>query len=236
MFIKTKAIVLKALKYQEKSLIVTCYTQSHGVKSFFVPTAFSAKKNNQKIAYFQPLTLLEIEFNHKNKGTLEHFKEIKISEPYYTISTSIHKNAIVLFLSETLYHALNENTSNESLFEFLETSLLWLDHHDEVANFHIMLLLKITKFLGFFPDLSTNGTYFDLLNGSFSGYKNTHCTTESECILLKKALQTDFGNLSQILSGTERQMVLQIVLKYYQIHIENFKIPQSLSILKEVFA
>jgi hypothetical protein len=33
--------------------------------------------NRIKIAYFQPLTILEIEAVHKNKGTLENFKEIK---------------------------------------------------------------------------------------------------------------------------------------------------------------
>ena len=53
MLIKTKAIVISSLKYQEKSLIVKCLTQSDGLKSYFVPNAFSAKKSNQKIAYFQ---------------------------------------------------------------------------------------------------------------------------------------------------------------------------------------
>jgi len=81
MLIKTKAIVLSSLKYQEKGLIAKCYTQQDGVKTYFVPNAFSGKKSNQKIAYFQPLTILEIEANHKNKGTLNHFKEIKIAYP-----------------------------------------------------------------------------------------------------------------------------------------------------------
>ena len=79
MLVKTKAIVISSLKYQEKSLIVKCLTQSDGLKSYFVPNAFAAKKSNQKIAYFQPLSLLEIEANHKNKGALEHFKEIKLA-------------------------------------------------------------------------------------------------------------------------------------------------------------
>ena len=91
MQIKTKAIVLSALKFNEKSLIVKCFTLSDGLKSYFVPSAFSSKKNNQKIAYFQPLTLLEIEANHKNKGTLEYFKEIKIATPFYTINTNVYK-------------------------------------------------------------------------------------------------------------------------------------------------
>ena len=49
MQVKTKAIVLSSLKYQEKSLIVKCFTESDGLKSYFVPSAYSAKKANQKI-------------------------------------------------------------------------------------------------------------------------------------------------------------------------------------------
>jgi DNA repair protein RecO (recombination protein O) len=70
MVVKTRAIVISSIKYQEKSLIVKCFTLSDGLKSYFVRDAFSSRKSNQKIAYFQPFSLLEIEANHKNKGTL----------------------------------------------------------------------------------------------------------------------------------------------------------------------
>ena len=49
MLVKTKAIVLSSLKFQEKSLIVKCFTESDGLKSYFVQSAYSNKKSNQKI-------------------------------------------------------------------------------------------------------------------------------------------------------------------------------------------
>ncbi|WP_317162508.1 recombination protein O N-terminal domain-containing protein [Flavobacterium haoranii] len=52
MLIKTKAVVISAVKYQEKSLIVRCFTLSDGLKSYFVTNAFTGKKNNQKNAFF----------------------------------------------------------------------------------------------------------------------------------------------------------------------------------------
>jgi DNA repair protein RecO (recombination protein O) len=152
MFIKTKAIVLSALKYQEKSLIVKCYTLHHGIQSYFVPSAFSSKKANQRIAYFQPLNSLEIEATYKNKGTLEHFKEVKLAYVYQSICTDIVKSTVVLFLSEILHHSILEEEKNEKLFTFLETALLWLDAHEEAANFHLIVLLELTKHLGFYPD------------------------------------------------------------------------------------
>ena len=154
MLVKTKAIVISSLKFQEKSLIVKCFTLSDGLKSYFVRDAFSARKGNQKIAYFQPLTLIEIEAIHKNKGTLEQFKEIKINSPFQTIHSDVVKSTMTLFLSEMLHHSIHEEEKNEPLFHFIESALQWFDHHDEIANFHLIFLLEITKFLGFYPDIS----------------------------------------------------------------------------------
>ena len=52
MLVKTKAIVISALKYQEKSLIVKCFTQSDGLKSYFVPSAYSNKSESKKLLIF----------------------------------------------------------------------------------------------------------------------------------------------------------------------------------------
>jgi DNA repair protein RecO (recombination protein O) len=65
----------------------------------FCSDAFSGRKSNQKIAYFQPLTILEIEAVHKNKGTLENFKEIKIASAFHSIHSDIYyKSTMVMFI------------------------------------------------------------------------------------------------------------------------------------------
>lgn len=237
MLVKTKAIVLSALKYQEKSLIVKCFTQSEGLKSYFVPSAFSAKKSSQRIAYFQPLTLLEIEANHKNKGSLEHFKEIKLSVPYQTINLDIFKTTIVIFLSEVLHHAIKEEEKNESLFTFLETALIWLDTHDEIANFHLILLLEVTKFLGFYPDDSdVDFPFFDIVEGHFTLYQGMNSITQNESLLLKKLMELKFDSEQKLFTASERQILLKNLLDYYAIHLDGFKKPKSLEVLKEVFS
>lgn len=237
MLVKTKAIVLSAIKYQEKSLIVKCFTQSDGLKSYFVPSAFSGKKSNQKIAYFQPLTLLEIEASHKNKGTLEHFKEIKLSTPYHSINTNIFKSTIVIFLSEMLHHSIHEEEKNENLFSFLETALLWLDNHDEIANFHLILLLETTKFLGFYPDTSDiDLPFFELNEGLFSPFHGISCLSEHETFLFKKLIDLKFDSNQKVFAGIERQILLKILLDYYTTHLDGFKKPKSLDVLKEVFS
>ena len=236
MLVKTKAIVISSIKYQEKSLIVKCFTQSDGLKSYFVQSAFSSKKSNQKIAYFQPLTLLEIEANHKNKGTLEHFKEIKLAYNYQSIPFDITKSSIVIFLSEILNYSIKEDGNNENLFIFLETALHWLDNHDEISDFHLIFLLQLTKFLGFYPEIpKKENNYFEMIEGVFTPYSGVSCITAHETILLKKLMELKLDLPQKLFTVNERQILLKIIVDYYAIHIENFKKPKSLSVLKEVF-
>jgi DNA repair protein RecO (recombination protein O) len=237
MQVKTKAIVISSIKFQEKSLIVKCFTQSHGLKSYFVRDAFSGRKSNQKIAYFQPLTILEIEAVHKNKGTLENFKEIKISTPFESIHSDIYKSTIVMFISEILHHSIQEEEKNESLFDFLETALLWLDHHDEIANFHLILLLETTKYLGFYPDISDlDMPFFEMMEGVFTPFHAISSLTEHETNLFRKLINLKFDNDQKTFHVIERQIVLKILIDYYSFHLDGFKKPKSLDVLKEVFS
>lgn len=237
MLVPTKAIVLGALKYQEKSLIVKCFTQSNGIKSYFVPSAFSSKKSNPKIAYFQPLTIIDIVANHKNKGTLEYFKEIQLAVPYFTIPQDIVKSTIVLFLSEVLYHAIQEEEKNESLFAFLETAFIWLDTHDTIANFHLIFLLELTKFLGFYPDDSDiHLPFFDMVEGNFTPYQSMNCIDASETLLLKKVMELKLDSPQKLFIASERQSILKIILDYYSLHLVGFQKPKSLEVLSEVFS
>jgi DNA repair protein RecO (recombination protein O) len=237
MLVKTKAIVLSSLKFQEKSLIVKCFTESDGLKSYFVQSAYSNKKANQKIAYFQPLTIIEIEANHKNKGTLEHFKEIRLAHSYYTINTYIVKSTIVIFLSEILHHAIKEEEKNQNLFSYLETALLWLDTHDEMANFHLILLLEATKYLGFYPDVSNmDFDFFDTKEAFFSPFQSVNTLSAHETQLFKRLIDLKFDSNQKVFAGIERQILLKILLDFYTLHLEGFKKPKSLEVLKEVFS
>ena len=56
---KTRAIVFKAIRYGDNSLIVKLLTEQNGLRSFMVKGVFN---RNAKIraALFQPLTLLDV--------------------------------------------------------------------------------------------------------------------------------------------------------------------------------
>lgn len=236
--VATKAVVLSALKYSDSSLIVKCYTYEEGVKSYLIRGILKAKKGGLKVAYFQPLTQLNIIANHNNKGNLNSIKEVQISYPYKTIYTDIVKQSIVLFLSEILSNCIQEEEENTALFTYLETGLEWLDVHDKIANFHLLFLLNLTRFLGFYPDTTEiNKSGFSLLEGNFTNSTHQKNVISGHNFVLFKALfGMNFDNLNEIsFNKQERQLLLQMIILYYELHLDGFRKPKSLQILETVF-
>lgn len=238
MLITTKGIVFSALKYGEADLIVKCFTEKSGLKTYLVRGVLKSRKGKLKASLFQPLTQLEIVANHKDKGTLEYMKEAKLTKPYESLHTNVLKSTVVIFLSEVLRNAVKEEEANLSLFEYLETSLHWFDTHEKTVNFHLLFLLKLTRYLGFYPDDSQqHASVFNLIDGTFQEVEtNPDCINDHNVLLLQQLLGTDFDELNAIkLNQTVRSGFLLMLLKYYEIHLHGFHKPKSLAVLNEIY-
>jgi DNA repair protein RecO (recombination protein O) len=237
--VTTNAIVLSSLKYGDTSLIVKCYTQEEGVKTYLIRGVLKPKKSGLKAAYFQPLTQLRIVANHNSKNTLNSIKEVQVIHPYKTFHTDIVKQSVVLFLSEVLSNSIQEEEQNLALYEYLETAFIWLDVHDRVANFHLLFLLNLSGFLGFYPDTSDkNKKGFDLLEGVFSdNIHEKNVISKNDFYQFKKLLGIIFDTLENVTySKEERQLVLQVIMQYFKLHLDSFRNPKSLQVLEIVFS
>ncbi|HEX9826084.1 MAG TPA: DNA repair protein RecO [Flavobacteriaceae bacterium] len=238
MLVKTNAIVLSKLKYRDNDLIVKCYTKQRGIVSYLVRGALKSQKGGSKTVYFQPLSLVLIEEQYKENRSLQSINEIKLEFLYQTLHTDILKSAIIMFLSEVLSSVLKEEEQNESLYHYIENTLRWLDYKAEVSNFHLLFLLNLTKYLGFYPDnQNTNNTYFNLSNGLFESKKDEfYSITGKNLTTLKQLLGMDFDGLNTIkLNSKQRQSFLNMLLLYFELHLGDFKRPRSLSIFNQVF-
>ncbi|MCL4115716.1 UNVERIFIED_CONTAM: hypothetical protein GTU68_003854 [Idotea baltica] len=236
MLITSKAIVLNAIKYGDFDLIVKCYTQE-GLRSYLVKRIFKATKGKLSPAFFQPLTQLEITANYNDNRTIHFIKEAKISTPYTTIPNNVIKQTMMVFLSEVLSHALKEEEENESLFGYLETAFQWLDNHEEIANFHLIFLMNLTKFLGFYPEKGDQFLYFDLVEGKFTNQIISNLYISGENLdFFKALLGTNFDGLNELkLNKTNRYDLLEILIQYFELHLPGFRKPRSLEVLKMVF-
>lgn len=239
MLTTTKGIVFSALKYGEADLIVKCFTQSSGLKTYLLRGVLKSKKGKIKASLFQPLTQLEIVASHKDKGTLEYMKEARRGMVYQSLHTHIVKSTVVMFLSEVLRNAVKEEEANNYLYEFLESSLMWFDRQEKTVNFHLLFLVKLSRFLGFYPDDPQQDLpIFNLLDGTFQEVEtNPYCISDENVELLQLLLGTDFDDLSSVkLNQVTRSKFLLMLLDYYEIHLQGFHKPKSLAVLNEIYS
>ena len=237
MLVSTEAIALSTIKYSESSIIFKCYTLSDGIKTYMIRGVRSKKNKSNSIALFQPLTILEINANHKNNFGIENINSAKILIPYKTIPFDILKNNIVLFLSEILSKCIIEEEQNKQMYNYIKSSLLWLDSASEYVNFHIQFLIKLLKYLGISPS-------FEKINKLY-GYSNDVPKKVNDLKeKVEEQLKNDFdfllgtnfdANIEHIINYNKRKKILEFLMTYMQLHIEGFKRPNSLNIMYELF-
>lgn len=236
MIVKTQAIVVSSLKYGDSSRIIKCYTLSNGIKSFIAKGIYS--KKNKTNPMFTPLNQLEIIFDDKNTAQLLTIRDCRLNLHYISIGHNQIKNAIVLFLSEILNLVLKEEDSNSELFDFISSSFVFFDRKETAyADFHLWFLLNLSHYLGFYPHFEKEMVYFDFSNGISSNEPPKEIYIEGDNLkLFEKLSEINFyEHPSNQFNQSQRKLLLDLLLKYYEIHLFNFRWPKSLEVLNTVF-
>lgn len=240
MLVKTEAIVLHAIKFGESRLIVDMFTREVGRVSFAVPIPKTSKGQLKK-QYFQPMTLLEVECDIRQRDQLQKLKDARLLAAYASIPFSPEKLALSLFTAEFLCHALRAEQQNEPLFVYLYDSMQWLDMIETgFANFHLTFLIRMSRFLGFYPNLDdyVRGCIFDLRTATFSLQVPTHrdFLQPDDAQRIHTLMRMDFPTMHLFrLSRQERNRITEVLLHYYQLHIPQFPELKSLDVLKELW-
>ena len=217
---KTRGVVFRFIKYRDTSIIVTIFTEVFGLQSYIV-NGVRSKTAKNKIALYQPLTLLDLVVYHRENVNLLRIKEAKCLHPYQTIQYDIRKSAIAMFLIEIVNKAIKDESHSDVLCEFLINSFIALDQVTTVENFHLIFLLKLSRYLGFGPQ--TNDEVLD-------GWP----LSQEEELVLKKLLHANFDALIAV-NQFSRRNLLETLIRFYTVHIENFGEVKSLPVLKEMF-
>jgi DNA repair protein RecO (recombination protein O) len=228
MLAKTQGIVINYIKLRETSIVVNIYTEAFGIRSYIENGIRSAKSKN-KIALFQPLTQLDlVVFERETKG-LKRISEVKCNVPYHTLPYDIGKSCIALFLAEILKKCLREEESNPPLFNFLAKAFSYLDEPTaEIANFHLIFLIKLSAYLGFSPETA------DQVLIEFQAI-NLRPFNAELIASFNQLLTLDLDDELKI-TRLQRADLLDIILSFYKIHIENFGELKSKEVLKEVLS
>jgi len=217
---KTRGIVFRFTKYGETSIIVNIFTELFGLQSYIV-NGVRSKAGKNKIALFQPLTLLDLVVYHRENANINRIKEIKCLHPYQSIYLDIKKSAAALFINEVVNKTIKEESHAVEMCNFLIDSLVAFDNmrtHGE--NFHLIFLLKLSRLLGFGAH-NTNEVL---------GTRVVDNETEN---LLRQLIESEYSD-STVITNSQRRTILDLVLKFYGDHIDSLGELKSVQILREV--
>ncbi|MDR0732888.1 MAG: DNA repair protein RecO [Dysgonamonadaceae bacterium] len=237
---KTRGIVLHHSPYNDTYAITLIYTEEFGRVSYLTARSKSRKTKTPK-SLFHALAVLDLEVEHRNLRDIQRIKEAKAHIPLVSLRNNPVKSAVGIFLAELICKVVREVHPNKTLFDFLLQSVRILELTDtSCANFHLVFMITLSRFLGFYPDVSgyAEGMFFDMQNGIFVENKplHPHFLNPSESRFFYNLLRMKYENMDVFrLTGAERKAVITAILEYYRLHLSHFPEIKSLVVLHEIF-
>ena len=240
MYIDDKGVVLRCVKYDDKSFIAHLFTASRGHVSFII-NGSHGKRSGTSARLFQPLAFLSFQWDVKPNVSLQRMKEARLLFVQQDIPCNPIKRSMAMLLSEFMVYALRDETANPDLYLYVEHSMRWLDVvEDGYANFHLVFLLKLARFLGIAPNMEaySDGCFFDLTNGRFVLYGTASATVmscyDARLFFLLSGVTYDTMN-SVAMNRQDRSRFIEYLANYYAIHVPKFPALHSLEILQSLF-
>ena len=239
MFRSVEAIVLQLIPHKDNSAIVKFFTRDSGLTACWIST-LRGKSSGIHSSSLQPLTIVNTVITQRENRQLLTLKEVQVSFFPSSITSTVEKSAVAIFIAELLSHIIKESETDEALFYFLKESILLLDSTAEkCANFHLVFMLNLAKHLGLLPksSFSEQTPYLDLEEGIYQARTPLHKAFlypgESEYISKLSALDmASFATFA--ISPALRKNVLHGLLKYFEIHTGMSPLKSHL-VLEEVF-
>lgn len=218
---KTRGVVFRFTRYGDTSVIASIFTEHFGLQSYIVNGVRSKNARNNKIALFQPLTLLELVVYHKENANINRIKEVRCLYPYQQLPTDFLRSSIAMFVNEVMNRTVKEESHAQDLYSFLYSSLVTLDTLEEnIENFHLLFLLKLSRFLGFGPRHPS-----EILGMRM---------TDDACIAaLTEMIEADYTR-KIVITNQQRREILQLLVGFYQDHTGLTGELKSLQVLREI--
>ena len=220
---KNKAIVLDIRHHNEKTDIITIYTDLHGRVVTLSPVSASVKGKARR-ARLQPLSVIETELNFNPEKEFHRLGGVSPAAVWSDIYYHPMKRLTAFFIAEFLNKLLRATMPDTELWQFIYSSLEDFDNMTEGYNdFHIIFLFRLLKFAGIQPNSENyeKGYFFDMREGKFVYNIPSHndLLKDQEAAFASIAHRLNYTNIRKLkLTAHARRRILSSLLKYYAIH------------------
>lgn len=239
MLLKSRGILLRAIKYSETSLILDVYTREKGLKKYIVS---GVRKNKARLHanLFQVMSILDLVAYDRPDRDLNRLTEAQSAYIFQRIPFEVPRSAIGQFIIEVTRKAIHDSEANPELFDFLDQYLTFLDQTSgNIANIHLLFLIQFSAYLGVMPDLDYDPSrpFFDLQNGHFTQSIPPHSNylDEQEAHLLHQLMDCSLSTVENVkMKAAQRKKMLNSLLDYYRLHLDHFGNIHAHHILSEI--
>lgn len=241
MELDTRCIVLRTISYSDSSSIAVLLTRDNGIVSALTP-AGQGREAMRRRALLLPLSVVDCTLAGKDIANLPRLRNVMRSDLPEFRGNHL-KNISALFLADIIYSLLPQTAPDPELFDYIVMSIRHFAQtrvSAEIANFHIAFLVGLQQKLGIAPDLTTyrRGCLFDLTSGIFrssapsSGEYLDRAESDTAFIIGRMTYRNS-GYFR--LNRAERNRVLDIILRYYAIHLRDVTHIPSLEVVRSLF-
>lgn len=234
----TKAVVLRTVKYADKSVVLRAYTQQFGLRSYMVRTG---TKGASRLAALQPLSRIELVVPEAGERDMRTVRDLRMDLPYTRMQQEPVRGVLLLFAQEVFDRTLREESADAQLYAFVQGILESMDTGTHMAYQPLQLLVGLSRQLGFFPVApEADEQRFDLREGCFFRGEAPHefCMEPPQAALFAELIayvEMQDGPSAALRSSAEvRHRLLDDLLIYYRLHVEGFGELRSLEVLRAV--
>lgn len=234
-------IALHTVRYNDRNNIVAVYSLENGRMSLLV-SAGSSKEARRRRAMMMPMSVIECVADVRQGRDIVSISDVRPAEVFPMVHSNPYKMAVAMFMAEFLGVVLRECQSDSLLFRYVYDSVRELDAADDrgTANFLIVFLFRLTRFLGIEPDTGTYepGAVFDMADGIFrrSMPLHSHYLDGVEAAGFMTLSKMSWRNMSRVrFNRAGRQRVIAVALEYYSLHFASLSGLNSPGVLSRLF-
>lgn len=234
-----ECIALRSVAAGETSVLLSAWSRSHGRITIAMP-AGSSRESRRRRALTTPLAHFEAVADFRAGKDIIRVRDLV---PLPT-SPLLSPTRIVgaSFMAEILDRLLRRSEADEALSDYLfaATSLYGSAGAAVARNYHIFFLAHLAAFLGIEPDLADGGTsaYFDMREGRVSPSIPLHSDYigPDDMRTLKALARVPLRLCGCIgIERYHRRRAIDLILRYYELHLIELEGLKSLPILRQIF-
>lgn len=241
MYHSVEAIVLRLVRHSDKHSIVRLYTPVLGSIACVTP-AGEGREARRRRALMAPLAAVRCVVSVTPGRDLHHLRDVQpVDMTAAAILADPVKGALAQFLADLLDSVLREPQPDELLYEFVaQTSRELAAITRGASNYHLLAMVRLTRFLGIEPDWGSflPGRWLDEVEGAFRSTPpmHDHYLNPQQSRWLNLLRRLEPWQISRLkLSGAQRNYIIDRIIGYYRLHEINTGRLQSLDILRRIF-